>query len=152
MVDFSLLLKKPSGMALKPQALPPETYPGVIKSFEVGDNNKNKTPYVRLHCGLTGWPDSIDADGRSQKAPDGTVKAIDLSKRSMRRDMYLTDDALWRLDELLRALGIEGVGQKQYEELLLELVGKQVMIEVQQYLNQQTNEIGNQIGGIVAVA
>jgi len=143
--DFSTLLRKPAGEAKKPPALPPAAdYQGIIKGYELGDQNKNKTPYVRFQVGLVGWPDSISAEDRQQ---DG--KAIDLSKRPMRRDFYLTDDALWRLDEFLRALGIDLTG-RSYEETLPEATGKSVVVEVQQYINQQSGEIGNQIGALTA--
>jgi len=140
MVDFSALLRKPAGEAKKPPALPAADYPGVVKSFEMGDNNKNKTPYVRLHVGLTGWADVLQEEDKDP--------SIDLSKRQMRRDYFLTEDALWRLDEFIRSCSIEPNG-RSYEEVLPELVGTPVVVEVQQYMNQTSNEIGNQIGKLV---
>lgn len=142
MANFSELLKKPAGEAKKPPALPAADYPGIIKSFELGDNNKNKTPYVRFHLGLLGAAETVDA---------AEFEGIDLSKRQLRRDFYLTEDSLWRLDEFLRAVGVESAG-RNYEEVLPEVVGKNVVVEVQQYLNQQTNEIGNQVGKLTAAS
>lgn len=141
MVDFTALLSKPAGEAKKPKALDAANYPGIIKSFEIGDANKNKTPYVRFHLAATGWP------GEPQTDEEG--KPIDLAKRQMRRDFFLTDDALWRLDELLKdTLEIE-IGGRPYAEVLPETVGRNVQMEVQQYMNQQTNDIGNQIGALM---
>lgn len=142
MPDFSTLLKKPAGEAKKPPALPAADYPGVVKSFEYGDNNKNKTPYVRFSIGLTGLAEGVDPS---------ELEGVDLSKRALRRDYYLTDDALWRLDEFIRSCGVEPSG-KSYEEIIPALVGAQVMVEVQQYLNQTNNEIGNQVGKLLGVA
>lgn len=139
---FSDLLKKPAGEAKKPEAFPAGNYPGIVKSFEVGDNNKNKTPYVRFNIGLTGVP-----DGDEFEALVGT----DLSKRSFRRDYYLTDDALWRLDDFIRSCGIDPKG-RAYEEILPDLVGVAVLVEVQQYMNQTNNEIGNQVGKLTGEA
>ena len=144
MPDFSTLLRKPAGEAKKPPALPAGDYPAVIKSHEVGDQNKNRTPYVRFHVGLTGFPDSVSDDER--KGADGSP--IDLSKKQLRRDYFLTEDALWRLDEFIRSCGVESNG-RSYEEVLPELVGASVLAEVQQYMNQSNNEIGNQIGKLV---
>lgn len=149
--NFSHLLKRPAGKAKKPEALPVGDYPGIIKSFEIGDQNKNKTPYARFQIGLQGWPDSVDEAERSQANAEGKPEAIDLAKRQLRRDMYLSDEALYRLDELLRSCGIEPEG-RSYEECLPEMVGQQVTVEVQQYLNEKTNEIGNQIGRLVGTA
>jgi hypothetical protein len=144
--NFSHLLKRPAGKAKKPEALPAGLYPGVIKSVEYGDQNKNKTPYVRCHLGLTGWPEDISED---DKAPGG--EPVDLAKRQPRRDYYLTDDALWRLDELLRSMGIEPSG-RSYEEVIPDAVGQSVTVEMQQYLNEKNNETGNQVGKLFAQA
>ena len=141
MADFSALLKRPAGMAKKPEALPQDTYPGVIKSFEIGDANVNKTPYVRVHCGFTGWPDSGQPED---------FEGVDINKRQLRRDFFLTDEAMWRLDELIRSCGISAEG-REYEEVLPELVGQQVLLGVSQYLNKKTNEVGNQLDTVVGL-
>jgi len=152
MVDFSRLLKKPAGEARRPPPLPAADYYGVIKGYEVGDNNRNKTPYVRLQVALTQWPDNL-ADEWTVTDPDGnahqvTKADVDLSKRQMRKDFYLTDDALWRLDEFIRSCPVETQG-RDYEEIIPELVGQPITVEVQQYLNQSTSEVGNQVGKVV---
>ena len=135
--DFASLLKKPAGEAKRPPALPAGDYPAVVSSFEYGDQNKNKTKYVRYHVRLTGWAEGVEP-----------IEEMDLSKRQLRRDFFLTDDAFWRLDEFLRSTGLDPAG-RSYEEVIPEIIGKNVTAEVQQYLNQQTNEIGNQIGKLV---
>ena len=138
MVDFSALLKKPSGEAKKPEALPEDIYPGIIKSFELGDANKNKTPYVRFHLALNG-------EGLGEGSYDNLAAAgIDLAKRQFRRDFYLTEDALWRLDDLLKGLGIEP--GKSYEEALPEAVGKAVQVQIQRIIGQQDGAVMNTVG------
>ena len=151
-VDFSALLKKPSGQAKRPKSLVAGRYPGKIKAFEVGDKNKNNTPYVRLHLAMTGWPDSVSEEDRMQENADGQLMPIDLSKRQLRRDIFIrgTDgaDMLYRLDEFLKSLGIE-MGPA-YDELLPQMVGKDVLIDVTQYVNQTTGEMDNQVDKVVA--
>lgn len=142
MSDFASLLRKPAGQGKKPPVLDVGNYPGVVKSFEVGDKNKNKTPYVRFHLQPTGWPDGASP----QVHEDGTP--IDLTKRQMRRDYFLTDDAVYRLDEFLRSCGIDLTG-RGYDECLPEANGKAVVIEVKQYMNQTSNEPGNEVGSVV---
>jgi len=137
--NFAHLLKRPALQAKKPEALPAGTYPAIITKYEFGDNNKNKTPYVRFMVKLTGWANDVPADEQDS--------SIDLSKRTMRRDFYLTDDSLHRLDDFIRSCGIVGEG-KDYEEVLPELMGKDVEVEVQQYMSEKTGDIGNQIGAI----
>jgi hypothetical protein len=153
MPDFSALLKRPAGEAKRPPELFAGDFYGLVKSYELGDNNTNKTPYVRLQVALQDWPDQ-SPDEWTVTDPEGSTTItvsksdVDLSKRSMRRDFYLTDDALWRLDEFIRSCKIDPHG-RPYEEVLPELVGQPVMVEVQQYLNQRTQQIGNQIGKLV---
>jgi hypothetical protein len=142
MVDFSHLLRKPAGEAKRPPALPAGDYEGVIRSYEFGDNNRNHTPYVRFQIVLTSWPQALPEGSR----PEG----VELSKRQLRKDAYLTEDSLWRLDTMISSCGIEPYG-RNYEEVLAEMVGQPVTAEVQQYLNQQTNEIGNNIGNVVGL-
>lgn len=141
MPDFTSLLNKPSGQAKKPQALPVADFPGVIKGYELGESREKKTPYVRFNLGLTDWPDGVDPVLKD----DGTP--IDLSNRQLRRDFYLTPDAEWRFDEFLKALIPNSEGQT-YADLLPQTTGAAVLVEVRQYMNTQTNEIGNEVAGL----
>lgn len=150
MVNFSNILSKHAGEAKKPQALPIGDYPGIIKSYELGDNNKNKTPYVRFLLGLMGWPDGIDESDTMQEVAEGKFEKIDLSKRQFRRDFYLTEDALWRLDEFIASCGPQFSGL-QYDVIFPQLVGQQVLVEVQQYIprNSEDGLPGNQVGKLI---
>jgi hypothetical protein len=153
-VDFSAMLKKQSGKAKRPKALPRATYPGKIKAWEVGDKNTNNTPYVRFHVVPTSWPDSVDeADRMQEGAEEGSLVPINLSKRQLRRDIFTagTDgsDMMWRLDEFLKSLGLE-MGPS-YEELLPQVIGKDVLIDVTQYVNQRSGELENQVDRIVGI-
>lgn len=135
MVDFSKYLDAKAGEAKRPPVLPEGTYDGVIKGHQIGDANKNKTPYVRFALGLTAFPEGVDGDG------------IDLSKRSPRRDYYLTDDALFRLDEFMRSCGVE-ISGRTYREALPEMIGQSVKVEIQHYVNQNSGELGDQVGKV----
>lgn len=139
-VDFSALLKKPAGEAKKPPVLPVGDYQGVVRSHEMGDSNRNRTPYVRFVVVLTEWPEALPVEDR----PDG----VELNKRQLRKDFYITDDSLWRLDAFIRSCGVEPSG-RVYEEVLPELVGQPVFVQVQHYMNPQTSEIGNNTGEVV---
>ena len=152
MVDFAALAKKPSGQGKKMEALPVDTYPGIIRSFEWGDANKNKTPYLRVHGLITGPGNVLGT------AEELARLEIDPTKRQFRKDFYLRGadandkeaegQAMYRLDQFLRSCGIEADG-RAYEELLPQLIAKPVMVEIQQYLNQTTSDIGNQTGQLV---
>lgn len=143
MPDFSSLLSKPAGEAKKPPVLDAGDYPGVIKGYEPGESQQKKTPYVQFNIGLTGWPDGADPQLRE----DGTP--IDLSTKSLNRKMYLTPDALWRLDEMLKSLGVDMAG-RSYEDILPETIGMSIVAEILQRMNQQTNDLFNEVNGIKA--
>lgn len=156
MVDFSLLLKKPAGEAKRPPELFAGDYYALVKGYELGDNNVNKTPYLRLQVALQDWPDNSPDEWTATDPENNTTyqvsKAdVDLAKRSMRKDFFFTEDALWRLDEFIRSCKIDPRG-RAYDEILPELVGQPVVAEVQQYLNQRTQQTGNQIGKLVGAS
>jgi hypothetical protein len=147
MPDFTAWLSRPAGKAVRPPPLPVEMYAGKVQSYEYGDNNTNKTPYVRYQLSLTEWPEDVPEEKRVFKDREGNEVPINLQRVRLRRDFYLTDDALWRLDEFLRSCDIEPEGH-DYGEVCPQAVGCNVTIEVQQYLNRTTNELGNQVGQV----
>lgn len=143
MVDFSQLLRKPAGEAKKPQALPIGDYPGVIKSWTPVEapQGKDYKLIIRFMVGLTGWPEDVEHEDTLQEG-----EAIDLSKRQLRRDFY--DNRLDIVDDLIRSCGIDMTG-KTYEEVFPEMIGAGITVEVQQYINKTSGDIGNQIGKLV---
>lgn len=145
-LDLSSLLKRPANAALKPQALPIGDYPGIIKSFAFDDKNRNNTPYVRFQLGLLDWPESVSQEERGQTGPDGVFVLTDLSKRNMRTDFYLTEDAFYRLTDLCKSCGLDA-GQ-EYDVLIPQLVGQRVTVTIQQDVNQQTSEIFNKVAKV----
>lgn len=147
-VDFSNLLKRPMGTALKPAVLPVGDYPGIIKKYEYGDQNQNKTPYLRLQVAPLDWPQNIQESEKGQTGPDGTFHPTDLSKRTLRKDFYLTDDAMWRLEDLLKSCGLT---DGDYDSLIPQLVGKNVTIAINQYVSQKSGELGNDVAGLTGV-
>lgn len=142
MPDFTKLLGKSAGQAKKPPVLEIGDYGAIITSHEMGESQNKKTPYVQYNVTLTEWP-----EGNAQTDEDG--KAIDLSKRKMNVKFFLTEEALFRLDEFLRSLGIN-LNDKSYAEAIPEAEGMNVVAEVSQYMNQNTNEFANQINRLRA--
>ncbi len=147
MPDFSTLLRQPAGQAPKPKALVPGDYPAVVKKFEVlpAPEGKDYSAIIRLHLGLMDWPATASEDDKLQPKADGSTMPIDLSKRQLRKDFY--DSAMWRFDDFIKSCGI-AIGSQTYEEILPQLVGAQATAQVQQYLNQKNNDLGNQVGDL----
>lgn len=142
MPDLAHLFKMPPGTASKPAALPTDDYPVIAKKYEFGDQNKNKTPYLRVTFGFLG-PGS--AAGSSEGLADR--KIADITKRQIRKDFYLRgkdpNDAealngcMFRLDEFLRACGIEPTGGN-YEELVTHIPGAQGLLHVEEKVNENS--------------
>lgn len=154
MTDFSAIANQAAGQSKKPPRLPPGNYSGIIKLPPAwGDANKNKTPYVRLMLGFMAFPEDVPESWSEYDEEDGTTSEvlrsdIDLAKRQMSYDFYMSDDAKWRLDAFLKEMGVNvGTAEapRTYAETLPELVGQQVLCEVVHSLNQQTNKTYVQI-------
>ncbi len=126
-VDFKKLLSVNLDEVKAPAALPEGTYHGTIASFEYGDNNKNKTPYVRF--GLKFHSAGNDVDPKD-------MADIDLSARKMSTDFYLTPDARFRLKDFLESLGMKTSGST-FDELIPEAVGQSVIAYVTQRFNPE---------------
>ncbi len=147
MVDFSRLANSKAGEAKKPKALPEGNYTAIIKSwsFEPAPPGKEYESIVRFNLGLMDWADGVSDADKQQDMGNGQFKPIDISKRQMRRDFY--DNVLYRLDDFIKSCGVDMNG-RTYQEVLPELVGKRVVAQVKQYLNERTSEIGNNIGDV----
>lgn len=148
MPDFRALLSKPVGSAKPPKILPLGLYPGVISKFEFGESQQNKTPYVRLLLTLTGWAEGVDEGDMVNE--DGT--RIEINKRGpFRRDFYLTPDAEHRFHSFMKEMIPDSEGKDAFD-MVPQLVGLSVMVEIRQYTSQRTGELGNEVGNLSAAA
>lgn len=140
--DFRTLLSKSTDTIERPKPLPQGTYYGTISRHEFGESSNKRTPYVRFHLQLTGPSDDIDPD---------MMEGIDCTKKTLRRDFYLTEDALYRLKDFMESLGIETAG-RSLGEVIPETTGMPVMISVTQRNSQDGKEVYNDVGDVVAQA
>jgi len=129
-VNFKDLLSVKADDVKAPIPLPEGTYHGVVSSFEYGDNNKNKTPYVRFGLKVHNAGDDIDASELAE---------IDLSARKLSTDFYLTPDARFRLKDFLVSLGLPTEG-RSFDELIPEAINQPVIIYVTQRFNPDKPE------------
>src|SRR5215469_1962283 len=106
MADPVSALRPSARDTLPPPVIPADIYPGVIKSYEI-TTSTNNNPILRLPVGLLDWPDTIDLDNRFQIGPEGEQIPIDLSKKQLRKDFFLTPAAYFRLENVLLAVGFE---------------------------------------------
>lgn len=127
MPDFSQLLSKPLDDVKRPKVLPPGTYFGMVKSYELGESSEKKTPYVRINFALSHAGDDVD---------QAELTDIELGKRTPRTDFYLTPDADWRLKEFLESCHIDTKG-RTFQSTLPDCVNSPVIIDMVQRINQQ---------------
>jgi hypothetical protein len=157
-VDFtSNLTRRAVSAVRKPPLLPLDNYPGIIRRFEYAES-RNKTPLLRYHIGLSGWgdnvPDQWDCwDSTRNESYTVQRSEVNLAAQQLRRDFYLTDDALYRLKEFWESCGVEPSDPDQdvvewIQETAPTLVGHPVLVEVQQYTPQSGGDQGNQVGAL----
>src|SRR3974390_1161618 len=121
-VDFKKLLSKNMDEVERPRPLAPGTYYGRIAKFSCDVSKERKTPYVRLFLSVTSAGEGVDLD---------SLNGVDLSKKQLRKDFYLTPDSEYRLKEFLKSCGIQVAG-RSFESTLPESINSPVIIEVTQ--------------------
>ena len=138
-VDFRQLLSKPLDEVKRPPALPAGTYYGTVTKFEFGESNEKKTPYLRLSLAVASAGDDVDQEG---------LKDIDLTKKQLRKDFYITPDAEYRIKEFLESCSIPTAG-RALGEAIPDCMNASVVIEVLLRPNRNdanappNNEVGN---------
>jgi hypothetical protein len=144
-VDFKSMLSKPIGTAERPKAKPNGTYNGVIESFHFDVSSRKKTPFVRFTFSNISPGDDVNQE---QLAADN----IDLSRWKPYTDYYLTDDALFRLQDVMEAIVPNSKG-RSYNEVMPEMKGKPVILTAKNdnVEDEQTGEM-RFITKIVAMA
>lgn len=125
-VNFKELLSTPVTDAERPKPRPAGKYFGTISAFKFDESREQKTPFVRISLkgiqpgpGITADPATFD---RLQKS-GGT------EKWNLNRDYYLTEDAKYRLRELMESCKLKVEG-RSFLEVIPELVNQPVAFDV----------------------
>lgn len=139
-MDLRSLLDVEVSEIKKPPTWPAGAYHGHIEKYEPGESREKKTPYLRLFVKVTRADESI----LEEMLKDEKGVPFDLGKRAMRRDYYLTDDAKFRLVDLIKSCGIDTEGKK-LSACIPELVGKTVLIQITQKASQSGEELFNEV-------
>lgn len=137
-VDFKALLSKPSDQIERPKPLPAGTYQGIVKSYKFDESKEKKTPFIRFELGILAAGEDVD--------PSALV-GMDMSKKGLRKDFYLTDDAIYRLDEFVSSID-KYKGPKSLAERVPDTLNAQVLIYVTQRNSQDGTEVYNDVGNV----
>jgi hypothetical protein len=127
----------------RPQALADGHYIGEIKGHEFGLSRQKQTPYVRI----TLTPSEATSDVPEGANVKKNGEPIDITKLELRKDFYVTPNAVYRLGDMLNAvLGTDG---RFYDERLPETRGVRVMFAVTHRDSDDGTQTFNDVGTIV---
>ena len=107
-VDFNALLSTNLDEVEKPKPLPVGTYTYMIEGWEQGESSLKGTPYVQFNC--------IPVSAGEDVSPSD-LEGINLAKKKLRYTCYLTPDAMYRLKDFLKIIGISTDGRRLKEAL-----------------------------------
>ena len=152
MSDLSAFLRPSANSTLPPPVLPQEVYPAVITRYELGQSQNNQTPYIRFGVTLLDWSARVPDKDRFQQGSNGEMIPIDISKRQLRKDFFLTPAAYWRLEKFLTDMGesvtVDEDGNKDFETPISKMTGAKVGVEVQRIVARGSQELINVVGEI----
>lgn len=138
---FASILSRRSGEAERPKPLPPGNYEFLITDYEFDESRRKKTPFVRFDCRPVSAHDDVEQDDLP----------TNWNEKTTRHTFYMTDDALYRLDEFLAdVLGIELSG-REYNETIPEAINQSFVGEITHSVPEGDNPPYANITSAVAV-
>jgi hypothetical protein len=136
---FRELLGQATDAVERPRPIADGHYLGSIASHEFGLSRQKQTPYVRFIINLEQETDDV---------PTGANGGIDISRREIRKDYFITPTALYRLSDMLNAVLGKETG-RTFDERIPETRGARVMLGVGHRDNDDGTETYNEISTIV---
>jgi len=138
---FRSLLSQATDAVERPRALADGHYTGIIKSTEFGLSRQKQTPYLRV---------LITPEEETDDVPEDANTGIELQKREVRKDYFITPTALYRLSDMLDAVLGKTAG-RSFDERIPELRGARVLFGVTHRDNEAGTETFNDVSTIIAV-
>ena len=138
--NFRALLSTPTDQVDRPRALAAGHYIGEMKGHEFGLSKQKKTPFVRFILVPTDETTDVDSEANN---------GIELSRRELRRDFFITPTALYRLSDMLDAVLGQQAG-RSFDQRIPETRGVRVMFQVTCRDSEDGTEVYNDIGTIIA--
>lgn len=121
---FGAILDKKPGDIERPKNLPPGSYEWIIRGLPKQDkSSKKQTEYVEFTLvpqgplqGIDGNKD-VDQELLDEALTKRNGEKIQIQSKSQRLTFYLTDDALFRLEDFLRHTGLDIPTEAQKREM-----------------------------------
>jgi len=136
---FRELLSMHTDAVERPGPLAAGHYIGILKGHEYGATRHKQTPYIRFF--FTPTEETADVE-------PGANGDIDLTKRELRKDFYLTPQAIYRLSDFLDAVLGRETG-RSFDERIPDTRGVRVVFKVTTRESQDGSEIYNDVGDVV---
>lgn len=137
--NFRELLGRATDSVERPRAIADGHYMGRIASHEFGTSRQKQTPYVRF---------IIVPEEACPDVENGANDGIALGSRELRKDFFITPNALYRLSDMLDAvLGKES--GRSFDERIPETRDARVMIGVGHRNSEDGVETYNEVNTIV---
>lgn len=154
MSNFSSILDRAPSEIEKPKPLPVGTYTCVVNGLPTYDkSSKKQTDFVRFNLKVLAAGEDVDADDLStwMQKPDGTTRS--LADTQIRHDLYLTEDAAWRLKDFLTHLGwdIEDSENGSMRQMIEQSAGRQVNVFMRHEASQDGTSVFAKVGSTAAV-
>lgn len=137
--SFRELLGQATDAVERPRPLADGHYIGRISGHEFGLSRQKQTPFVRFIL----VPEEATADVDAE-ANNGMV----LANRELRKDYFITPNALYRLSDMLDAVLGKETG-RSFDERIPETRDARVMIGVTHRSNEEGTETYNDVATLV---
>lgn len=137
--SFRELLSQATDQVERPRAIADGHYIGNISNFEFGQSRQKQTPFLRIF---------LQPQEETQDVEAGANTGIDLTRKELRKDYYITPDALYRLSDMLDAVLGKETG-RSFDERIPDLRNARVMFAVGHRNSEDGTETFNEIGAVV---
>lgn len=144
MSTFEDILNTPVNAVEKPKPRPAGTYYGIVaKSPEIKKIGKNETLAAVFEIKLVRPGDDVDQDSLQE--------AGGIGERPLRVTQFLTKDALWRLVDFFKALGMDTESGDSISELLPQTMGRQALFKIRHRPSQDGTELYEEFDSAAAL-
>jgi hypothetical protein len=138
---FSDLLNLDAGSVRPPPLKPAGSYNGLIEGFKLDKSKHEQTPFVRVSIHNITPGENVTPESLLHDDGKGGMVPMDLSKYKPSKDFFLTNNALYRLTDFIKSLGVKVEG-RSVAACLSDIKGLPVILDIVQETrtNSQTGE------------
>lgn len=150
--NFTSILSAAPTEVNRPKALPVGSYVTVLQGLPRQDlSSQKKTPFYEFTHKFLSAGDDVDQEALEEAltSPDGNMR--NLQDVTMKQSFYLTENAIWRLDEFFEHCGFELDGSQSRQAMAEATPGTQVGIYIRHVPTQDGQSTRAEIGKTFAV-